>query len=172
MTERQAWIALASVVGVGEETMGLLISEFRSAERVLVAALDGALNTWNIAKGRLVGRVPIPARVMSGIEAVASEPQKKLGEIEDLGLWTYTSLDADYPLRLRDLDPPPAVIHGLGDRSLLSRPRAVAVVGTRRPTPAGRALATRISIRVVECWRSRRVWTRRRYRWRGPRRGR
>lgn len=151
MTERQAWIALASVRGVGEETLGLLVSEFRSAERVLAAAFDGSLSAWNTAKATQLGRVPISAPVMSGIEAVARDPNKVLGEIGELGLWTYTSLDSDYPARLRDLDPPPAVIHGLGDQSLLSRARAVAVVGTRRPTPAGRALTTRIGVRLAEC---------------------
>ena len=151
MTERHAWIALASVRGVGEETLGLLVSEFRSAERVLAAAFDGSLSAWNTAKATQLGRVPISAPVMSGIEAVARDPNKVLGEIGELGLWTYTSLDSDYPARLRDLDPPPAVIHGLGDQSLLSRARAVAVVGTRRPTPAGRALTTRIGVRLAEC---------------------
>jgi len=151
VTERQAWIALASVRGVGEETLGLLVSEFRSAERVLAAAFDGSLSAWNTAKATQLGRVPISAPVMSGIEAVARDPNKVLGEIGELGLWTYTSLDSDYPARLRDLDPPPAVIHGLGDQSLLSRARAVAVVGTRRPTPAGRALTTRIGVRLAEC---------------------
>jgi len=151
VTERHAWIALASVRGVGEETLGLLVSEFRSAERVLAAAFDGSLSAWNTAKATQLGRVPISAPVMSGIEAVARDPNKVLGEIGELGLWTYTSLDSDYPARLRDLDPPPAVIHGLGDQSLLSRARAVAVVGTRRPTPAGRALTTRIGVRLAEC---------------------
>lgn len=149
--ERQAWIALASVDRVGEETLGLLIAEFRSAQRVLTAALDGTLARWNIERAKVLGRVPIPAPTMTGIENVARDPRSKLDAIADVGLWTYTSLDADYPARLRDLDPPPAVIHGLGDRTTLSRPRVVAVVGTRRPTPAGRVLASRVAGRLVEC---------------------
>lgn len=149
--ERQAWICLASVDRVGEETLGLLLAQFRSAEQVLTAALDGTLGRWNVDRGRVLGRVPIPALTMKGIESVAGDPRSKLDTIADIGLWTYTSLDADYPSRLRDLDPPPAVIHGIGDRTTLSRPRAVAVVGTRRPTPAGRVLATKICGRLVEC---------------------
>jgi len=150
-TERQAWIALASVDRVGEETLGMLIAVFRSAERVLSAALDGGLARWNIERGKVLGRVPIPAPTMTGIETAARNPTSKLDAIAAVGLWTYTSLDADYPARLRGLDPPPAVIHGLGDRTTLSRPRAVAIVGTRRPTPSGRVLATRIAGRLVEC---------------------
>jgi len=149
--ERQAWIALASVDRVGEETLGLLIGEFRSAQQVLAAALDGTLARWNLERAKLLGRVPIPAPTMTRIETVARDPRSKLDAIASVGLWTFTSLDADYPERLRDLDPPPAVMHGLGDRTILSRPRTVAIVGTRRPTPAGRVLATRIAARLVEC---------------------
>lgn len=149
--ERQAWIALASVDRVGEETLGLLVGEYGSAQQVLAASLDGALAHWNIERGKLLGRVPIPAPTMAGIETVARDTGTKLGTIADMGLWTLTSLDPEYPARLRDLDPPPAVIHGLGDRTTLGQSRAIAVVGTRRPTPAGRVLATRICDRLVEC---------------------
>lgn len=149
--ERRAWIALASVSGIGEEAIGQLISQFRSAQRVLAAALDGTLQAWNMMRAKDLGRVPINAPTMAGIETVGRDPRSKLDAIAELGLWTCTSLDADFPARLRDLDPPPAVVHGLGDRSTLSRPRAVAVVGTRRPTPAGRVLTTRIATRLVEC---------------------
>lgn len=151
LTERDAWICLASVSGIGEEITGLLIGQFRSARSVLEATLDGRLQAWNLVFGKTAGRVPINAPTMTGLEVVARDPQSKLAGIAELGLWTYTSLDDDFPERLRDLDPPPAVIHGLGDRSLLAAPRTVAVVGTRRPTPAGRLLASRICSRLVEC---------------------
>jgi DNA processing protein len=128
-----------------------LIAQFRSARSVLEAALDGRLRGWNLMFGKHAGRVPINAPTMGGVEAVARDPQSKLAGIAELGLWTYTALDDDFPRRLRDLDPPPAVIHGIGERSLLSAARTVGVVGTRRPTPAGRLLASRICGRLVEC---------------------
>jgi DNA processing protein len=117
---------------------------------VLDAALDGTLDAWNRLKAREEGRPPIAAETFAAIVATAREPQAKMSRISAMGLWTYTALDVDYPARLRDLDPPPAVIHGLGDRSTLAHERIVAIVGTRRPTPAGRALATKISTRLVE----------------------
>jgi DNA processing protein len=67
------------------------------------------------------------------------------------GLWTVTPLDPDYPTRLRDLEPRPLLINGLGTREALTSERAVALVGTRRPTAPGRSLATRVSARLVEC---------------------
>lgn len=151
VSERDAWIALASVEGIGAETVALLISEFRAARRVLDAASETILRSWNNEFGARTGRVAIDARTMRGIEDVAADPSAKLAAIRALGLWSSTPLDPDYPPRLRDLDPPPVVVHGLGDRTALSRPRAVAIVGTRRPTAAGRALAARIAGRLVEC---------------------
>jgi len=138
------------VSGIGEELTAVLLAQFRSAQNVLSAARDGTLGAWNTLYGKSVGRVPINATVMANLREVAEDPARKLDVITKRGLWTYTSLDSDFPPRLRDLDPPPAVIHGLGDPALLFRPRTVAIVGTRRPTISGRSLATRISARMVE----------------------
>jgi DNA processing protein len=149
--ERQAWITLASVEGVGSETMGALLAEFGSARVALEGALDGRLAAWIAERRRIDGRPPIISRTFANLQAAARDPSSRLTAVAGLGLWTFTALDGDYPNRLRDLDPPPAVIHGLGDQSLLSSRRAVAVVGTRRPTPFGRSLTARICARLVEC---------------------
>ena len=136
--------------GIAENSIGLLIAQFRSARHALEAALDGTLDAWNRLKAREDGRPPLLPAALARIAEIARAPATRLEPIAAMGLWTYTSLDHDYPARLRDLDPPPAVIHGLGDRSILSTARAVAVVGTRRPTVAGRALAAKIGGRLVE----------------------
>jgi DNA processing protein len=91
------------------------------------------------------------ADAVEQLRKTAQDPSAPLVAIAQRGLWTYTVLDTDYPARLRDLINPPAVIHGLGDSGALHRTRAIGVVGTRRPTPAGRALTTRICARLVEC---------------------
>ena len=43
----------------------------------------------------------------------------------------------EYPVRLRALPDPPAVLHVLGDPGVLDVPDAVAIVGARRATPYG-----------------------------------
>lgn len=151
ITEREAWIALASVDGVGEITFGLLLTDFRSARGALRAVLDGRIHDWNRDFRKARGQVLINAPAMSGLLETASDPRSTLDPIAQLGLWTLTPLDPDYPQRLRDLDPPPAVIHGLGNPETLHRRRTVALVGTRKPTLSGRSLATRICARLVEC---------------------
>lgn len=149
--ERRAWICLASVIGVGEEIFSTLIAEFGSARGVLHTALDGGLRRWSAQRWRSEGKAGLPARVLHGIERVARDPGERLRRIDELRLWTLTPFDADYPARLRDLDPVPSVIFGLGERAALGARRAVAVVGTRRPTPSGRTLAARLVVRLVEC---------------------
>ena len=151
MDARDAWIALASVPGVGEETFGLLLADFGSAKSVFAAVGDGRLDSWLANKRAESGRPAMPSPTLGELRAVAADPTDKLGQIAALGLWTITALDADYPSRLRDLPSPPVVIHGLGDPATLGAERTVGVVGTRRPTPAGRALTARICARLVEC---------------------
>ncbi|HYI21376.1 MAG TPA: DNA-processing protein DprA [Candidatus Limnocylindrales bacterium] len=150
-TRRDAWISLASVPGIGEETFALLLATFGDAPSTFEATLDGRLDAWIAERTDLDGRPPFPARTLVELRAAANDPAGRLVAIDALGLWTSTPLDSDYPERLRDLPAPPAVIHGLGNPATLRRRRAVGVVGTRRPTPAGRLLAARIAGRLVEC---------------------
>ena len=148
--ERQAWIALASVPGIGSEWLGHMLAQFRSTVHALEAAQDGTLEAWNRLFARTTERIAFSPATLAAAADVGRDPARALRTIAERGLWTYTSLDSDFPPRLRDLDPPPAVIHGLGDRTLLAPPRSVAIVGTRHPTAAGRALASRIAARLVE----------------------
>ncbi len=149
--ERQAWIALVSTPGIGEESTAALLTRFGGPRAVLAAALDGKLAAWIGECRSRDGRPPINAKPFAELMATATDPGARLSDIDALGLTTLTSLDAGFPLGLRDLDPPPAVMHVLGDADQLSAPRLVAVVGTRRPTAVGRLLATRVVRRLVEC---------------------
>ena len=53
---------------------------------------------------------------------------------------TLRPADAGYPPQLRAIADPPGLLHVLGDASALLAP-AIAVVGSRQPTPAGREIA-------------------------------
>jgi DNA processing protein len=148
---RRAWIALASVDGVGEETLAQLLAEFGDARDVFRATRDGRLDEWLAERRAADGRPAINGPTLARLRSGAADPNERLAEIVRLGLWTFTPFDPDFPARLRDLSVPPAVIHGLGERLALSGRRADGVVGTRRPTPAGRALTSRICNALVDC---------------------
>jgi DNA processing protein len=64
--------------------------------------------------------------------------------------WLTTPLDPDYPARLHDIEEPPPVLYGLGDRAVLHAEAPVAMVGTRRASSTGRDLCTRIATRLAE----------------------
>jgi DNA processing protein len=153
--EREAWVVLASIDGIGELTFGRLVSEHRGAANVLARAREGRLSATPrpTTRDALRGTEPrpIPAAVFARLVRAARDPEAVTRRIEELGLWTLTPFDDAYPARLRSVDPPPAVLFGSGDRSALSAARSVAVVGTRRPTPYGRDVAARVATRLVEC---------------------
>ena len=148
--ERRAWIALASIEGVGELLFSRLIAAFGTAQQVIARARKGDVDRWAQQQRQLTGRLPATHKTLAALAGLHATADQRLARLDDLGLWSLTPLDADYPARLRDLDPPPVVIHGRGDADLLRAERSVAVVGTRRPTPGGRHLAAQICARLVE----------------------
>ena len=151
MDERTAWIALASVDGIGDEISGKLFAVYGSATATLTAANDGRVDAWIAERRRIDGRPPINGPALANLRAMAADPTAPLRDAAQRDLWILTPLDADFPSRLRDLDPPPAIIVGSGNADALRGTRSIALVGTRRPTPAGRLLTTRIATRLVEC---------------------
>ena len=68
-------------------------------------------------------------------------------ELEKIGRKAYTLLtleDPGYPGYLREIFDPPFVLYCEGDAEALRNP-AVAIVGARRPTPYGRAVAEKLA---------------------------
>ena len=153
VTERAAWLALATVPGVGEHLLSRLVGHYGGSANVLAAAASGQL-----ARDRQVGRLrALAPEVPARIAAVTPDAAESL--LERHRLWALTPLDAGYPSRLRVLDPPPAVLYGWGDPAALVTPRAVALVGTRLATPeafrigewASRALDSTTTTSVPTC---------------------
>ena len=132
--ERHAWLALALTPGVGPRRLLRAVERGGSAARVLHLSLT-----------ELEG-LELPAQsaqfIASGEAAHAADQ-----ELEKLSATSTTILtwhDEGYPLRLREIYDPPALLWVRGDASLLSRP-SLAVVGTRHPTPYGTGMAEKLS---------------------------
>jgi DNA processing protein len=146
---RDAWAVLAATPGLGPVGLVAVVSAFGDAPGVLDAAAT-ASGTSAIAEviGRRAGD---PAVLAARIAASASAADGILGGLRRLGLDVMTIDDADYPPLLAATELPPPVLFILGPREALSGTRTVAVVGTRRPTDAGRAVASRISGAIARC---------------------
>jgi DNA processing protein len=148
--EREAWVALAAVDGVGEATLGRLIASFGSATSVLTMA--GAADRGTALRElRAAAEGRLPAETAARIREAARDPGRVASRLRELGGWSLTPFDPDYPSRLRTIAPVPPVLFGAGDVAAIRAPRSVAVVGTRSPTVPGRLIAARISTRLVEC---------------------
>ena len=141
--ERAAWITLASVDGLGH-LVPRLAAAFGGAAQVLSAAAQPH-------HGRVDGRIRAAAEsglrpaTLEGIHAAARDPEAVHRRLRELDAWALKPWDAAYPRALRVVDPPPPALFGVGDPLALASEPLVAVVGTRRPTPAGRALAGRVT---------------------------
>src|SRR5699024_1148276 len=90
------------------------------------------------------GRPSVRTGVGEAIVAVVGEAAERLAILRASGLRIMTLDDEDYPARLRAIELPPPVLLVRGAADALSAPRTVAIVGTRRPTEAGRLVAARI----------------------------
>jgi DNA processing protein len=149
-TERDAWVVLGEAPGVGPVSFGRLIGVFGSASAVLAAARGrrGAV-TLVEAVADTDGSGSLLAATARAIVEAAKEPEAILGPVHRAGVGILILADAGYPDRLRRIELPPPVLFVRGTSTSLDRPRAVAVVGTRRPTLAGRTTAARIADAVA-----------------------
>lgn len=136
--ERACWIAFSLVPGLGPAGFAVLVRRHGSAAAAWAAGVQALLELPRLpaeagaAFERL--RRSGPVRVARGIEAATRA----------LGGRVVTRLDRDYPPLLRSLDPCPPVLHIAGDADALVC-RAVAIVGTRRPTGYGLTVAAELA---------------------------
>ena len=149
--ERDAWVVLAGAHGVGPVSFERLLRAYGSAGAVLRDALERG------AAGRLVaasrdpdgGPATLTPDVARAIADAARDADRRLAPTRAAGLRVLTLADEAYPARLRRIELPPPVLFLRGDVAALDRRRAVAIVGTRRPTGMGRELAGRIAEAVA-----------------------
>jgi DNA processing protein len=145
--ERDAWVVLAGAAGVGPVSFGRLLAAYGSATAVLDVALGrgGAGHLVAATRDPDGGSSTLTPGAAEAIRAAAARPELALAPLRRAGVGVITLADDGYPVRLRRIDLPPPVLFLVGDASALDRAHAVAIVGTRRPTELGRAIAGRIA---------------------------
>ncbi|MEA2608155.1 MAG: processing protein, partial [Chloroflexota bacterium] len=152
MTERDAWAVLTCVDGLGPVGFAALLGRYDSGVAILrEASMAGGaerLSATPPEHGEGVRR-PVTAAVAEAIVEASQRADRSLERIRALGLQVVTVADATYPVRLAAIAMPPHVLFVLGDPVALEAGAAVAVVGTRRATNAGRAIAARLATALV-----------------------
>ncbi len=128
------WLALARVEGLGIRSAHKLLDYFGSAERVYHASLTELESCG------------LPARVAQALfrQAGLREAEDQLKAAQAAGYAVITYAEDAFPPLLKEIADSPLALFVRGDASVLSR-HAIAVVGTRRPTAYGSAVAQRLA---------------------------
>lgn len=150
LEEREAAVLLMSVEGIGPVTFYRLLADHQSARHVLdLAATDAGRallrRTLGPAGGPDRPAAERPARILADLAGINRSARAMLEALAGLGLTWLTLDDPAYPGRLRLLEVPPPVLFVRGDPAALGAASSIAIVGTRRPTDAGRRIAARIA---------------------------
>jgi len=153
--ERDAWAVLAAIDGLGPVGFAALLARYGSALTILAeAARPGAevrlAGTEGIERDdRRWVRFPIDQELALAIVEGVQRGPTVLGRLRETGVAVVTLEEPTYPACLAHISFPPHVLFLTGAVEALSRPRAVAVVGTRRATMSGRTTAARIARALV-----------------------
>jgi DNA processing protein len=131
---RLAWLALTLAPGLGPKRIVDAVRELDAPSQVFglpLTALEGL-------------RFPAEAAqfIFDGKARAAAE--EEWSKVAAQGATLVTFGCPEYPERLKEIYDPPPVLWVRGAASLLSRP-AIAVVGTRHPTPYGSGVAEMLS---------------------------
>jgi DNA processing protein len=127
---RLAWVALTLTPGLGPKRIlraARTLPDLSSLFRLSLTELE-SLN------------FPAPAAQFLFTGKARTEAERELVRVVEQKGQILTFEDEDYPEQLREIFDPPPVLWVLGDVKLLARP-AIAVVGTRHPTPYGTGMA-------------------------------
>jgi DNA processing protein len=127
---RLAWVALTLTPGLGPKRILKAAQTLQDVSRLFQLSLT-ELEALNFP-------APSAQFLFSGKARVEAEQELQLVHEQRGAILVYE--DEDYPERLREIFDPPPVLWTLGDVRLLARP-AIAIVGTRHPTPYGTGMA-------------------------------
>jgi DNA processing protein len=136
--DRESWLLLWRVPGIGPATFFRLLEHFGSPRAVLQAP---AAQLREAGLGHDLAREIRSADTAS----IAADLRWLAGPCRRM----ITCQDSDFPSRLREIAVPPPLLFVEGDPAALSRPQ-LAIVGSRRPSRPGRELAAQFAAEVAE----------------------
>lgn len=99
---------------------------------------------------QLLDRFGTPGDALAGMASINADMDAARREIDDVrqaGATILTAADPRFPKALSHLSPPPPLITAIGKLDLLNRP-AIALVGARDASAAGRKIARQLSTAV------------------------
>jgi len=132
--ELKYWIALNFILSDSLRSARLVIQNFPSVRDVFHASKNDLL---------AIGLDKEVADALSS-PGLLDRASEEIGRLEKKGYSVFTIEDKRYPKQLREISDPPLVLYYAGNIDVLGEP-SVSIVGARRPTPYGRAVAERLA---------------------------
>lgn len=134
------WLALNRTPGIGTITFSRLLQHVGDPPAIFAqsAAALTALGLSSATRAAL--RRPDWLAVERDLEWAAMPDQ-----------YALTLRNGDYPSRLREMADPPPVLFVKGQRHAIAQQPQLAMVGSRSPTPGGRALARELAEQLAAC---------------------
>ena len=126
------WLILERTPGLGPVRINRLLDTFGSPEGIFDAP-NGDLLRTGLLNLNLLGALKDPA--------TRETAQADADHAESLGITIVTLHDPRYPALLKAIYAPPPVLFIKGDTARIANRTAIAIVGTRQPTPYGIAAA-------------------------------
>jgi DNA processing protein len=139
MDNREAFIALNMIEGVGPIRARLLLEHFGEASRILAASRSELLRVHNIGD-ETAGAIANWEKTVD----LAGE----LKRVADFGCQVITQLDVTYPKFLREIYDPPLVLYVKGTLTEKDN-NSVAMVGSRLTTNYGQEVARKLSYQLA-----------------------
>lgn len=131
------WLMLRAIPGVGDAVLVKLVQAFGSPDAVF-SATQAALEDVGC-------RPPLGEAIRGGPDADAvKQLDRELTQLQQRRISVLTYLDPRYPAPLKGIADPPPLLYVQGTLEETDR-RAVAIVGTRKVSPAGRAFAEELA---------------------------
>jgi len=133
-TNSQYLVGLNLIPELSPRRLITLLDHFSSPEEVWLASVNELSS--------LPGFRGVAGEVVSGRSEEKLDNELELARKLELDITTL--VDPDYPVLLREIEAPPAVLYMKG-RKRIDTARTIAIVGTRRSSGYGRAVARRLA---------------------------
>lgn len=141
MASIKYWVWLSAQTGVSPAAKAALLRHYGDAETAFFAPSGEFGRIRGISAG---DAAVLESRDMSRVGDILSACRR-------LDIRPVTMQDADYPGRLRNIFAPPAVIYVKGKLPELDDEAAIAVIGTRKASPYGLKMGSRLAFEIVRC---------------------
>lgn len=135
------WIWFADMEGIDPYHKRILLELFSDPEEIYYAPKS--------ALEDIEGLTPQMLKALEDKELSRAEKIRKVCQDKQIRILTFA--DAEYPVRLKNIDDPPFVLYYRGAFPDLESVPVIAVVGTRKATAYGLSIARQIGMEMALC---------------------